>query len=73
MENLKFVLCINNKNCDDLTLLKVYQILIDESAYKDNYLRLIDDSGEDYLYPASYFVSVELPEEAKSLFVEIRA
>jgi hypothetical protein len=73
MEKVKFVLCINNKNCDDLTVLKVYQVLKDDSASKDNYLRLIDDSGEDYLYPASHFIAVELPEEAKKLFAVLDA
>ena len=71
MEKEKFVLCINEKNCDDLTLLKVYQVLADDSAAKDNYLRLIDDSGEDYLYPASHFIGVELPEKAQKLFAQV--
>jgi hypothetical protein len=71
MKKLNFVLCINNNNEDDLTKLKVYQVLADESVKKDNYLRIIDDSGEDYLYPASYFVIVELPEIAQKLFAEV--
>ena len=71
MEKAKFVLCINEKNCDDLTLLKVYQVLNDDSAAKDDYLRLIDGSGEDYLYPASHFIGVELPEKAQKLFAQV--
>lgn len=40
MKKLNFVLCINQENCNHLTLLKMYQVLIDESATKVNYLRL---------------------------------
>ena len=71
MEQFKFVLCINNNNEDDLTKFKVYQVLPDDSASKDNYLRIIDDSEEDYLYPASYFIVIELPEIAEKLFTEV--
>jgi hypothetical protein len=44
-----------------LELRKVYQVLPDPSATEEGYLRLIDESGEDYLYPADYFLPVELP------------
>ena len=60
-----YVLCIENKDCDDLEKRKVYQILSDEDASKEGYLRVIDESGEDYLYPESYFVHVQLPLEAQ--------
>jgi hypothetical protein len=56
-----FVLCIRNEGCDDLEIRKVYQVLPDQAATQDGYLRVIDESGEDYLYPAKYFVAVELP------------
>jgi hypothetical protein len=71
MKKSNFVLCINNKNEDDLTKFKVYQVLADDSATKDNYLRIIDDSGEDYLYSASYFIVIELPEIAQKFFAEV--
>ncbi|MCY2988646.1 MAG: hypothetical protein NTY19_12370 [Planctomycetota bacterium] len=57
----QFVLCIRNEGCDDLELRKVYQVLPDGSATEEGYLRLIDESGEDYLYPADYFLPVALP------------
>lgn len=57
----EFVLCIRNEDCNDLETRKVYQVLPDEAAAQDDYLRVIDESGEDYLYPAEYFVEVELP------------
>jgi len=57
----QFVLCVRNEGCDDLELRKVYQMLPDATAAKEGYLRLIDESGEDYLYPADYFQPVVLP------------
>ncbi|MBM3237279.1 hypothetical protein FJZ31_13380 [Candidatus Poribacteria bacterium] len=59
---LRFVICIKNEDCEDLELRKIYQVLSDEAAAEDNYLRIIDESGEDYLYPADYFVEIQLPQ-----------
>jgi len=68
--HLQFVLCIRNKGCDDLTLRKVYRVLPDEDAAQERHARVVDDSGEDYLYPAKFFVPIELPKEvAKKLAV----
>jgi hypothetical protein len=61
----KFVVCVENKDCEDLEKRKVYQVLPDEAAAKDGYVRIVDESGEDYLYPASYFVAVRLPRRAQ--------
>ncbi|MCB0196961.1 MAG: hypothetical protein KDJ65_33750 [Anaerolineae bacterium] len=60
---LRFVVCIRNEGSDDLSLRKIYQILPDEAAAEENFIRVIDDSGEDYLYPANYFIQIELSEE----------
>ena len=60
-----FVLCIENKECDDLERRKVYQVLPDDKAADAGYLRIVDESGEDYLYPESYFISVELPRKVQ--------
>jgi hypothetical protein len=57
----QFAICIRAEDSDLLTLRRIYEILPDESAAKAQYLRVIDDEGEDYLYPASYFVLVEFP------------
>jgi hypothetical protein len=46
-----------------LELHKIYRVLWDEGAAQDGDLRIIDESGEDYLYPADYFVMIELPRE----------
>lgn len=56
----QFAICINNKECDDLELLKIYLILPDETATQESYIRVIDESGEDYLYPQSYFLMLTL-------------
>lgn len=61
----KFVLCIRNEDCEDLEPRKVYRILPDEAAAEDRYIRVIDESGEDYLYPQDYFVPIELPQAAE--------
>ena len=57
------MLCIENKDCDDLEKRKVYQVLPDNKAADEGYLRIVDESGEDYLYPESYFIPVELPQK----------
>ena len=57
----KFVLCVRNGGSDDLEVRKVYQVFPDPSAARDGYVRVIDESGEDYLYPSEYFVPVRLP------------
>jgi hypothetical protein len=64
-KNILFVLCIENKDCDDLEKRKVYQVLPDDKAADEGYLRIVDESGEDYLYPESYFISVKLPRKVQ--------
>lgn len=60
-----FVICIENKDCEDLEKRKIYQVIPDKEAAGDGYLRIIDESEEDYLYPESYFVQIQLPEKAQ--------
>lgn len=60
-----FALCIENKECEDLEKRKIYGVRPDDDAAKEGYLRIVDESGEDYLYPESYFILVELPREAQ--------
>lgn len=64
----RFVICIRNEDCEDLELRKVYRILPDEVAAEDGNVRVIDESGEDYLYPQDYFVAIELPQAAEEAF-----
>ncbi len=57
----RFVLCIRNHGSDDLEPRKVYQVLPDRAAAREGLARVIDESGEDYLYPVEYFVPLRLP------------
>jgi hypothetical protein len=61
----RFLLCVRNKGCEDLELRKLYEQLPDRSAAGEGYVRVVDESGDDYLYPASHFVAVHLPREAE--------
>ncbi len=66
----QFALCIENNGCEDLEKRKFYQILPDVDAASEGYLRVIDESQEDYLYPESYFIFLELPRKVQDAFVE---
>ena len=61
----RYLLCVRNKGCEDLEPRKLYEQLPDTRAAEDGYVRVVDESGEDYLYPADYFVAVDLPREAE--------
>ena len=64
-EKATFVVCVKNDECEDLELRKIYRVLADKQAAKESYLRIVDESGDDYLYPSSYFVPVRLPLKAQ--------
>jgi hypothetical protein len=55
------LLCVRNDGSDDLEPRKVYTVLPDLRAAKEGFVRVVDESGEDYLYPSEYFVPVRLP------------
>jgi hypothetical protein len=57
-------LCLKNEGCGDLELRKLYRIVRDRRATTEGYLRIIDESGEDYLYPAAFFAIVRIPSAA---------
>ena len=63
----QYALCIENRDCDDLEIRKLYRIVPDDEAAHEAYLRVIDESGEDYLYPRSYFVIVDVPPQAHAV------
>jgi len=66
----KFVLCVRSGASEDLEVRKVYEVRPDRKAASEGYLRIIDESGEDYLYPAEFFVPVRLPAATVRAFVE---
>lgn len=62
----RFVVCIENTGYPaSLELHKIYRIVADADAARDGDVRIVDESGEDYLYPAEWFVAVELPRRVK--------
>ena len=62
----EFVICINNEDYPaSLELHKIYRVLPDKEAEADGDLRIIDESGEDYLYHSSYFVPIQPPQLVK--------
>ena len=65
----RFVVCVANSQCEDLEVRKIYQVLPDETAAKDGMVRVIDESGEDYLYPSDLFVSIKLPQAVEKALV----
>jgi hypothetical protein len=68
----RFAMCIENGGNDvSLELCKVYRLLADVRAEKEGLIRVIDESGEDYLYPREDFVPVELPAEARRALLRI--
>ena len=69
----RFVICVDNRGAEDLEVRKVYRVLPDKGAAATGYVRVIDESGEDYLYPAAYFVFVELPQKAQRAWAAIRS
>ena len=72
--NSKFVMCIDNEKYPiDLTVHMVYKVLLDESANRRGWIRIVDNTGEDYLYPARKFVPVQLPAEAEQSFEAVPA
>lgn len=68
----RFAICIHNcEYAGTLELRKVYEVLEDPIAAKRNFIRVVDESGEDYLYPRSWFVPVQVPESVEQLLHEL--
>ena len=58
-----FVVCVDNAEYPaSLERRKIYQVLPDEQAAEHSLVRVVDESGEDYLYPSEYFLAVDLPQ-----------
>ena len=65
-----FGICIKNRGYPaSLETRKIYEMLADPWAAARGLVRVIDESGEDYLYPETYFVRIEIPSKASRLFV----
>ena len=67
----KFLLCVENQGYEaSLEIRKLYEKLPDKEAERHNQVRIIDESGEDYLYPSSFFAPVKLSIQTKSRIIE---
>ncbi len=63
-----YVLCIDDNGYpESLEVRKIYAVLTDDRAAANNYIRVIDETGEDYLYPAKYFFPIQVPPEVAKL------
>ena len=67
----RFAVCVGTDDPDLLTPRMIYQVLPDDSAARSEYVRVIDNEGEDYLYPAKYFVFVELPRAVERAILRV--
>ena len=65
-----FVLCIDNTDYEaSLITRKIYEVIADPQAEKDELIRVIDESGEDYLYHISHFAFIHLPAEVEKALI----
>jgi len=67
----QFAVCVKNEDYPaSLEVRKIYEEVPDEKAAKHGMVRIIDESGEDYLYPKEYFVRIEIPQAAETVFLK---
>jgi hypothetical protein len=67
----RYAICVKNRGYSAaLDVMKIYRVLPDRRAEARELVRIVDESGEDYLYPAAFFVPIEVPEEAIRAFPE---
>ena len=70
-ESARFAVCLNNSGYKaSLELHKIYRIIPDEDASADGDIRIVDESGEDYLYPAEWFAALRLPQPVKQSLLQ---
>ncbi len=71
MKQLKFVICIENSDYPaSLEKRKIYEALPDADAAQIGHIRIIDESGDNYLYPAACFVDAQFPKEIQAAVVK---
>ncbi len=67
----RFAVCVDNSEYPaSLEIHKIYRVIPDKDAEREGDLRIIDESGEDYLYPSRYFVPIEVPQETERALME---
>lgn len=68
----RFAVCIKNEGAEEsLELRKIYEILDDPAADKRDFVRVIDEEGEDYLYPKTWFMALDLPQTVEEALLQI--
>jgi hypothetical protein len=67
---MKFAICISAEEDSLITLRRIYPVLEDESAERSDYVRIIDDEGEDYLYSRENFVFMPFPREIEKALLQ---
>ena len=71
-ETQRFGICVRNEGyASSLEVRKVYRLLPDDSAEARSLVRVVDESGEDYLFPAEFFVPIDVPKGAEAVFEEV--
>jgi hypothetical protein len=62
MQQIRFAICIKNEGYEaSLEFRKIYDVLQDKEAESHGLMRVVDESGDDYLFPKDYFAPIELP------------
>jgi hypothetical protein len=70
----RYVVCVDNRgNPAALEVRKIYRVITDASAESRGMIRVIDESGESYLYPERFFIPIEVPREAVRAFSKTSA
>ena len=71
MSQLKFVICISNVDYPvSLEKRKIYEVVSDPEAEEIDHIRVVDESGDDYLYPTTCFIDAHLPKEVQAAVVK---
>jgi hypothetical protein len=69
-----FVVCVKNEEYPaSLELRKIYETIPDERAADHQMIRVVDESGEDYLYPSDFFIPIDLPKPIEQAIALVQA
>jgi hypothetical protein len=69
-QSKQYALCLSNRgHVASLDKRKIYEIVPDVEAARQDMVRVIDESGEDYLYPKTFFVLIQLPKQVEEAFL----
>jgi len=68
-----FVVCIENSGYEaSLEMFKIYRVIPDAQPESHEYLRVVDEDGEDYWYPKSWFHAIELPRSVEQALLAVK-